>query len=86
VRGARALAEMPLPQDEPAEAEAEAGSTEAEAAPAADAPKSPLWAELEKMRELGKRAVDAAQPSDKVAIYADMLTQCGVCHAAAGFQ
>ncbi|MGD8862405.1 MAG: hypothetical protein PVI30_20505 [Myxococcales bacterium] len=94
VRGAQALAEMPLPQDEPeaAEVEAQAGTTEAEAdaqaeaAPAADEPKSPLWAELEKMRALGKRAVDAAQPSDKVAIYADMLTQCGVCHAAAGFE
>jgi cytochrome c2 len=102
IRGAKALAEMPLPGDPPApDAEGEpasedgAGVAATPAAPA-DAASEPgmdagaeaqatgntgIWGELEAIRALGVRAEDAAQPAQKAAVYAEILTACAQCHA-----
>jgi len=86
-RGARALSELPMPEE--AGPQAEQGETEAEQEGAdadegsadAPAPLSPFVAKLDAIRALGDRADAAAQPSEKVAVYGEILTHCSSCHA-----
>lgn len=89
-RGARALSALPLPE-QPGEPGEQTGAAPAEDTAAEQQPSqppavsaSPFAARLDAIRALGTRADEAGQPSEKIAVYGEILTQCAGCHAQVG--
>ena len=68
VRGARALADFPVPEMDVEEDEAGPDIT----------------ASLDAIREIGTRAEAAGKPFEQVAVYGDLIARCGSCHQALG--